>query len=65
MSAVSCTPGQIEDAMVTSASTARWPDGSLLLDLDETVLRDVLVPQLLAALASSSSASPSTTVAPA
>jgi len=52
MSTVSCTPDQLEDAVVASASTARWPDGSLLLELDEHVLRDVLVPRLLTALAS-------------
>jgi len=57
MSTVSCTPGQLEDAVLASASTARWPDGSLLLELDENVLRDVLVPRLLAALASTTTSS--------
>lgn len=52
MSAVCCTPGELEAAVVASASTARWPDGSLLLDLDVNVLRDVLMPRLLAALES-------------
>lgn len=50
MSAASFTCSQLEAAVLSSASTARWPDGSLLLDLDESVVRDVFMPQLLAAL---------------
>jgi len=46
MSNVCCTAGELEAAVVASASTARWPDGSLLLDLDVNVLRDVLMPRL-------------------
>lgn len=61
MSAGSYTCSQLEQAVITSASTARWPDGSLLLDLDESVLRDLLVPQLLAAL-TASTATPSVSV---
>lgn len=51
MSALRCTAVQLEAAVLSSASTARWPDGSLLVDLEESVLREVLVPRLLEALA--------------
>ena len=60
MSAVCCTPAELEAAVVASATTARWADGSLLLDLDETVLRTILLPRLLAALASAPTSSTST-----
>ncbi len=42
---------QLADALVRAAATARWPDGSLLLDLHETVLRTLLAPHLTSALA--------------
>jgi hypothetical protein len=48
--AVAWTADQLEAAVVAAASCARWPDGSLLLDLDEDVLRTNLVPKVLHAL---------------
>jgi hypothetical protein len=51
--AVPFTVDQLEAAVVAAASCARWPDGSLLLELDEDVLRTQLVPQVLRALATS------------
>ncbi len=37
-------------ALVKAAATARWPAGALLLDLDETVIRPLLAPRLIAAV---------------
>lgn len=54
--AVQWTEAQLEAAVVAASSSARWPDGSLLLDLDEGVLRTQLVPQVLHALATPSPA---------
>jgi hypothetical protein len=51
--AVPFTVDQLEAAVVAAASCARWPDGSLLLELDEDVLRTQLVPQVLRELATS------------
>jgi len=47
-----CGPSQdqLATALVIAAAQARWPAGPLLLDLDETVLRTLLAPQLAAAL---------------
>ena len=50
--AVQWTAAQLEAAVVAAASCARRPDGSLLLELDEDVLRTQLVPKVLHALAS-------------
>ena len=36
----------LAEALVQVARTACWPDGSSLLDLDETIIRDVLAPHL-------------------
>jgi hypothetical protein len=51
--AVPFTVDQLEAAVVAAASCARWPDGSLLLELDEDVLRTQLVPQVFRELATS------------
>lgn len=40
----------VASALVDVAARTRWPDGSLLIDLDEAVLRERLAPQLTAAL---------------
>jgi len=37
-------------ALVRAAATARWPSGALLLDLDETVIRQLLAPRLIEAV---------------
>lgn len=44
------TVKQAADALATTAATAHWDDGSLLLDLDDIVLRERLAPALAAAL---------------
>lgn len=40
----------VADALVDAAHRATWPDSSLLVELDDTVIRTQLVPHLLAAL---------------
>ncbi len=52
------SPDQLADALVRAAATARWPDGSLLLDLDENVVRNLLAPHLATALALQSALPP-------
>lgn len=47
------TVEQLSDAVVAVASTTRWPDGSLLLELDDQVLRELLAPAVHAALPAS------------
>ncbi len=42
---------QLLSALVMATSTARWPGGALLVDLEETVVRDLLAPHLVIALA--------------
>lgn len=37
-------------ALLVAVRHARWPDGSLLIDLDDTVIRTQLIPHLMAAL---------------
>lgn len=37
-------------ALVAASNAARWPDGSLVLDLDTSILRDLVAPHLHAAL---------------
>jgi len=48
--ASSCHGQHVADALVDAAHRATWPDGSLLVELDDTVIRPQLVPHLLAAL---------------
>ncbi len=43
-------PGTPRDRARDGCAQARWPAGPLLVDLDETVLRTLLAPQLAAAL---------------
>ncbi len=40
----------VVDALLCAVRAARWPDGSLLVDLDDIVIRTHLVPHLMAAL---------------
>jgi len=47
---VSASQEHLATALVMAAAQARWPAGPLLVDLDETVLRTLLAPQLAAAL---------------
>jgi len=42
---------QLLSALVMATSTARWPGGALLVDLEETVVRELLAPHLVIALA--------------
>ncbi len=42
---------QLLSALVMATSTARWPGGALLVDLEETVVRDLFAPHLVIALA--------------
>jgi hypothetical protein len=42
---------QLLSALVMATSTARWPGGELLVDLEETVVRDLFAPHLVIALA--------------
>ena len=46
----SCLVQHVADALVDAAHRATWPDGSLQVELDDTVIRTQLVPHLLAAL---------------
>lgn len=43
----------LSTAVVAVAASTHWPDGSLLLDLDDQVLREWVAPALLAALTTS------------
>lgn len=44
------TPKQVADALVVALGAARWPDGSLLVDLHPDVVRTHLAPALSAEL---------------
>lgn len=44
------TVEQLSTAVVAVAASTFWPDGSLLLDLDDQLLRELVAPALLAAL---------------
>lgn len=44
------TVDQAAEALAVAAASAHWDDGSLLLDLDERVLRERLAPLLATAL---------------
>jgi hypothetical protein len=42
---------RIADALVAAAAEARWPDGSMVIDLDESLIRTKLAPRLAEHLA--------------
>jgi hypothetical protein len=48
------TEMRITDALVTAVGKAHWPDGSLLVDLDD-VVRTLLAPHMVAALEAATS----------
>jgi hypothetical protein len=48
--ALTCTAEQLTGALLAAARSACWADGSLLVDLDDTVIRERLAPNLLSAL---------------
>jgi len=48
--ALTCTAEQLTGALLAAARSACWADGSLLVDLDDTVIRERLAPTLLSAL---------------
>jgi len=50
--AVTCTAEQVTGALLEVAQITCWADGSLLVDLDDAVIRARLAPNLLAALGS-------------
>jgi hypothetical protein len=41
---------EVVEALLCAVRAARWTDGSLLVDLDDIVIRTQLVPHLMAAL---------------
>lgn len=48
--AAGLTVEQLSTAVVSVAASMHWPDGSLLLDIDDQLLREWVAPALLAAL---------------
>lgn len=50
MGAVRPSQEELATALVAAAAAARWPAGPLLLDLDETIIRQLLAPHLVTAV---------------
>lgn len=50
MGSVRPSQEKLATALVAAAAAARWPAGPLLLNLDETIIRQLLAPHLVTAV---------------